>query len=123
MSKTRQDITVTGRAANERIEAAIPVFKNRFGWATDQATAVAIRLESVGRLHGVGLIEGSTSPKGAARLATLALGVSSIPKRTRIKQEADIIVSSAEELRDALTVKPTKAAQKRVQRRTRARKK
>ena len=122
MAKDRQNIVVTGRAANERINNAIPVFENRFGWNTDQATAVAIRLESVGRLHGVGLIQGSEKPKGAARLAALALGVSSIPKRT-IRREGAVSASTPEELREALTVKPTKAAQKRIQKKRRTRKK
>ena len=45
MSDDKQHITVTGRAANDRIDKAIPVFENRFGWNTDQATAVAIRQE------------------------------------------------------------------------------
>ena len=45
-----QQITITGRAANNRIERAIPEFMSRFGMAKDQATAVAIRLESLGRL-------------------------------------------------------------------------
>jgi hypothetical protein len=45
-----QQITITGRAANNRIERAIPEFMSRFGMAKDQATATAIRLESLGRL-------------------------------------------------------------------------
>ena len=122
MAKDKQNIVVKGRAANERINNAIPVFEDRFGWNTDQATAVAIRLESVGRLKGVGLIQGSEKPKGAARLAALALGVSSIPKRT-IRREGAVSASTPEELREALTVKPTKAAQKRIQKKRRTRKK
>ena len=45
-----QNIRISGRAANNRIERAIPQFMSRFGMALDQATAVAIRLESLGRL-------------------------------------------------------------------------
>lgn len=47
----RQQITIIGRAANRRIERAIPQFMSRFGMAKDQATATAIRLESLGRLQ------------------------------------------------------------------------
>ena len=45
-----QNIRISGRAANNRIERAIPQFMSRLGMARDQATAVAIRLESLGRL-------------------------------------------------------------------------
>jgi len=121
MAKDRQNIVVEGRAANERITAAIPVFENRFGMPKDQATAVAIRLESVGRLHGVGLISVSEKPKGTARLATLALGVSLVPKRT-IQREGNISATSVEELREAMETKPSKAAQRRLKK-TRKRKK
>jgi hypothetical protein len=70
----------------------------------------------------VGLIQGSEKPKGAARLATLALGVSSIPNRT-IERKGSVSAATPEELREALTIKPTKAAQKRVQKKRRTRKK
>ena len=43
-------IPSTDRSAHNRIERAIPKFMARFGMAKDQATAVAIRLESLGRL-------------------------------------------------------------------------
>lgn len=46
-----QQIIITGKAANRRIERAIPQFMSRFGMAKDQATATAIRLESLGRLQ------------------------------------------------------------------------
>lgn len=46
-----QNITITGAARNRRIEAAIPQLMSRLGMAKDQATAVAIRLESIGRLQ------------------------------------------------------------------------
>lgn len=45
-----QYIRIDGRAGNNRIERAIPEFMSKFGMARDQATAVAIRLESVGKL-------------------------------------------------------------------------
>ena len=44
----RQNIAIGGRAANDRIEEAIPRFMSAFGMARDQAIAVAIRLESRG---------------------------------------------------------------------------
>lgn len=46
-----QQITIIGRSANKRIERAVPQFMSRFGMARDQATATAIRLESLGRLQ------------------------------------------------------------------------
>lgn len=46
-----QNIYISGPAANARIEKAIPKFIAKFGMAKDQATAVAIRLESLGRLE------------------------------------------------------------------------
>lgn len=46
-----QNIYISGVAANDRIEKAIPKFIAKFGMAKDQATAVAIRLESLGRLE------------------------------------------------------------------------
>jgi len=42
------------RSAHNRIERASPKFMSRFGMARDQATAVAIRLESLGRLQTSG---------------------------------------------------------------------
>jgi hypothetical protein len=42
------------RSAHNRIERAIPKFMARLGMAKDQATAVAIRLESLGRLKTSG---------------------------------------------------------------------
>src|SRR5210317_439855 len=47
-------IPTSDRSAHNRIERAIPKFMARFGMALDQATAVAIRLESLGRLKTSG---------------------------------------------------------------------
>lgn len=47
----RQNISIGTRAGNKRIERAIPLFMRQFGMARDQATATAIRLESIGRLE------------------------------------------------------------------------
>lgn len=49
-----QQIRISGVEANGRIERAIPKFMSRFGMQEDQATAVAIRLESLGRLKDDG---------------------------------------------------------------------
>ena len=84
---SRQNITITSKAGNQRIEAAIPVFMSRFGWARDQATAVAIRLESVGRLEGSGLIKRSERVWGAAGLAVAALSATPSRKRQTLSQE------------------------------------
>ena len=119
MSK-KQNITITGKAANDRIARAIPVFENRFSMSRDQATAVAIRLESVGRLKGVGLIATSQKPKGAGRIAAAALAASLIPKRTKVRDKP-ISTTTVEGLRSALEMKPSKAAQKRLVKRSRRR--
>ena len=47
----KQNIYIGGREANRRIERAIPRLMNEEGFGKRQATAVAIRLESVGRLR------------------------------------------------------------------------
>ena len=60
----RQNISISGIAANDRIEEAIPRFMSSFGMARDQATAVAIRLESLGRLQDGGGVVEKTSPRG-----------------------------------------------------------
>ena len=44
-------IPTSDRSAHNRIERAIPQFMARLGMDKDQATAVAIRLESLGRLE------------------------------------------------------------------------
>ena len=50
MAKRRQNITIVGRDANQRVEAAIPRIQRDLGYGKRQATAVAIRMESVGQL-------------------------------------------------------------------------
>jgi hypothetical protein len=47
----KQNIYIGSREGNRRIERAIPRLMNEEGFAKRQATAVAIRLESVGRLR------------------------------------------------------------------------
>ena len=98
MSK-RQNIIVTGRAANQRIEDAIPRFMSRFGMPKDQATAVAIRLESVGRLSGGGLIETSTVPKGDTAKALEALTAAPPPSISASAAKAIAAAKAAQAMR------------------------
>tara|TARA_R110000868_G_scaffold189732_5_gene433284 strand:+ start:3747 stop:4196 length:450 start_codon:yes stop_codon:yes gene_type:complete len=51
VTMAKQNIYISGRAANNRIERAIPQFMQKFGMEKEQATATAIRLESLGRLQ------------------------------------------------------------------------
>ena len=94
MAKDKQNIFIGSRAGNRRVEQAVPVFMDRYGWAEDQATAVAIRLESIGRLMidaTPGTITSNPKIHGAAGLATAALGVSYI-----LKEDREVIVESKE---------------------------
>ena len=77
----KQNITVTGRAANERIEQAIPDFMQRLGMAEDQATATAIRLESVGRLQSGGLITARLVQMGPQRLILAAIAANRLRRK------------------------------------------
>jgi hypothetical protein len=95
----RQNIIVTGRAANQRIEDAIPRFMSRFGMPKDQATAVAIRLESVGRLSGGGLIETSTVPKGDTAKALKALTAAPPPSISASAAQAIAAAKAAQAMR------------------------
>ncbi len=98
----RQNITVTGRAANQRIEQAIPEFQKRLGMPVDQATAVAIRLESVGRLHGAGLISASETPKGPQRAILAALATTAVRSRTS-ERSGPAIAENPDQLRRIVT--------------------
>ena len=99
-----QKIFIDSRAGNRRIEKAIPQFMSRFGMAKDQATAVAIRLESLGRLQGTG--EPINKPKrtkglpipvpNAAVLAAItAMKKDRTPKRTQVRTSPDQTFESA----------------------------
>lgn len=86
----KQNIYIGSRSGNRRIERAIPEFMNRFGFAKDQATAVAIRLESLGRLD----MDGDPIKKGmpVALVAQVlkALKTDGTAKRTQIRQSSDL---------------------------------
>ena len=83
------------RAAHNRIERAIPIFMDKFGMEMDQATAVAIRLESLGRLQISG--EPINKPKStrglpipvtplAAFTAIQNMKKNNIPKSTIVRE-------------------------------------
>ena len=79
-----QYIRIKGKAANERIELAIPKLRAE-GMAIDQATAVAIKLESQGKLSS----EGAPKPKkkpGRARVGALAALAAFAPRKKRPRQ-------------------------------------
>ena len=88
-----QYIKITGKAANARIEKAIPKLRAE-GMGLDQATAVAIRLESKGKLTSAGAPKPRTKPRKARAGALAALAVfkprkkkpTSIPSRAVIKR-------------------------------------
>lgn len=86
------------RSAHNRIERAIPKFMSRFGMARDQATAVAIRLESLGRLQTSGApINKPKATRGlpipvqplAVLQALRAMKKDNTPKSTVIRENTD----------------------------------
>ena len=90
-----QKITIRGVARNRRIEEAIPQLMSRLGMAKDQATAVAIRLESIGRLQVDGSpIDKPKSTKGlpipitplAAAMAIANMKKDRTPQQTIIRE-------------------------------------
>ena len=104
----KQHGTVTSRAGNERVEQAIPDFQRRFGMAEDQATAVALRLESVGRLQGGGLITHRTTLLATQRIIQAALASSFVRRKS-------VQVDSGMESEDLSTLR--RAARRRNRRR------
>ena len=122
MGKDRQNIIITSRAGNKRVEEAIPVFMDRYGWAEDQATAVAIRLESIGRLMvdaSPGLITSNPKIHGSAGLATAALGVSYILKEDRRVEVESKEVDDLDKLERIWRPKKVKKAPNRMPRQSR----
>lgn len=99
-----QRITIKGVAANQRIERAIPRFMSRFGMAEDQATAVAIRLESLGRLQDTGApIDKPASAKGIKGIPVTPFFIQQAlqnmkkdrqPRRTQVSQPTDDVYDS-----------------------------
>ena len=88
MAKRKQNITIIGRAANKRIERAIPKIQRELGYGKRQATAVAIRMESVGQL-GMGGDTRSAKQRKSGALSVGAFAVSQLkrnrqPKKTMV---------------------------------------
>ena len=111
MAKDKQHIIVSSRAGNQRIQDAIPLFQSRYGMAEDQATAVAIRLESVGRLKGNdGVIAKNTKPFGPGRFAVAAMAISRIPRKNIKTERQPIDTDDMDVLRRAYSTPTRKKA-------------
>ena len=105
----KQNIYIGSRAGNRRIERAIPMFMSQFGMARDQATAVAIRLESIGRLQMDGepinkpkKDRGKPIPVAPLAVATAMANLKKkrTPTKTQIPEaQQDIVVDSPFEAR------------------------
>ena len=113
MARKRQNITIIGRAANRRVQTAITKLQNQFGFATDQATAVALRMESNGQLGFGGQPETkkeqSSGAKSLAAFATAQLFRNRTPKKTETTMQESIqSASAAEYQRNYLETVPLK---------------
>jgi hypothetical protein len=98
-----QNIYIESVAGNRRIERAIPRFMARFGMAKDQATATAIRLESIGRLTDAGApVDKPASTKGLPIPVTpyyIAKALQNMtkqrePRRTIVVEPSDEVYTS-----------------------------
>jgi len=98
-----QNIYIESVAGNRRIERAIPRFMKRFGMAKDQATATAIRLESIGRLTDAGApVDKPASTKGLPIPVTpyyIAKALQNMtkqrqPRRTIVVEPSDEVYTS-----------------------------
>lgn len=88
MAKRKQNINIIGRAANKRIERAIPKIQRELGYGKRQATAVAIRMESVGQL-GMG---GDTRTAAQRRSGALSVGAFAVSQLMRKRQPKKTMV-------------------------------
>ncbi len=88
MAKKKQNITINGRAANRRVEAAIPKIRRELGYGKRQATAVAIRMESVGQL-GMG---GRPETKRQVSSGKLSMGAFAVSQLKRNRQPKKTVV-------------------------------
>ena len=112
----RQNIAIGGRAANDRIEEAIPRFMSAFGMARDQAIAVAIRLESRGRLmDSGGVVEKTTprgepfkGPRGPALMALTAIATGGPNQKESVSFQDNVEADSFDDFRDQLE-RPSRA--------------
>ncbi len=122
----RQNIFIDSRSGNKRIERAIPQFMKRFGMARDQATAVAIRLESIGRLQVSGKPIRKDTPRGvptnvpplAVLSAIAAMKKKRQPTRTVYRGGDEFVVSSPYAARERIS-KPKKKSTVKKKRSTR----
>lgn len=115
MAKDKQNIVITSRAGNQRVENAIPIFESRYGMDREQAIAVAIRLESVGRLKGNdGVISRNTKPFGPGRFAAAAMAVSHVPRKNVRKERKLIDTDDLDVLRRAYATPKRKRAPKKI---------
>ena len=85
MAKRKQNINIIGRAANKRIERAIPKIQSQLGYGKRQATAVAIRLESVGQL-GMGGDTRTAAQRKSGALSVAAFAVSQLKRKREPKK-------------------------------------
>ena len=85
MAKRKQNINIIGRAANKRIERAIPKIQRELGYGKRQATAVAIRMESVGQLGMGGDTRTAAQRRGGA-LSVAAFAVSQLKRKREPKK-------------------------------------
>ena len=112
----RQNISISGIAANDSIEEAIPRFMSSFGMARDQATAVAIRLESLGRLQdGGGVVEKTTprgepfkGPRGPALMALTAIATGGPNQKESVSVKQNVEADSYDDFRAQLE-RPSRA--------------
>lgn len=88
MARKKQNITIVGKSANERVERAIPKLQRENGFGKSQATAVAIRLESVGQL-GMG---GDAKTAKQRRSGSIGLGAFATSQLQRKRQPKKTIV-------------------------------
>ena len=79
----KQNIYIGTKGGNNRIERAIPRLMNREGMQLKQATAVAIRLESLGRLGDMG--GARKKPVNPALVIAAAMAKKRQPKKTTEK--------------------------------------
>lgn len=85
MAKRKQNINIIGRAANKRIERAIPKIQRELGYGKRQATAVAIRMESVGQL-GMGGDTRTAAQRKSGALSVAAFAVSQLKRKRQPKK-------------------------------------
>jgi len=92
MARKKQNITIIGKAANQRVERAIPKLRQENGFGERQATAVAIRMESVGQL-GMG---GDAKTAKQRRSGSIGVGAFATSQLLRNRQPKKTITVNTE---------------------------